>query len=151
MRTWSVYHHTIKGYEAVKDGFSWPGFFFTWIWAFVKGMVGMGFLLLGAVVVINVLNVMGQEERSPGLSLLSVLVGLATILVTGFMGNKWREKALTRKGYQLLEKVQASSPEAATSKYIGAGDIQARIDAAVKSALEQKAAEAKSGEGQKAA
>jgi Protein of unknown function (DUF2628) len=151
MRTWSVYRHPIKGYEAVKDGFSWPGFFFTWIWAFVKGLVGMGFLLLGAVVVMNILSAAGEETRNPGLSVLSVVLGLAAVLVTGFNGNKWREKALARKGYEFLEKVQADSPEAATSKYSGPGEIQAKVDAAVKAALERKAAESKSEEGKKAA
>ena len=33
MRAYQVFKHPEKGFKAVKDGFSWPGFFFTWLWS----------------------------------------------------------------------------------------------------------------------
>ena len=36
MKTFKVYEHEIYGYEAVKQGFSWPALFFGFIWALVK-------------------------------------------------------------------------------------------------------------------
>jgi hypothetical protein len=31
---------------AVKRGFSWPGFFFTWLWAFTRGLWVQGIIVL---------------------------------------------------------------------------------------------------------
>jgi len=36
MKIYEVYQHPVKGYAAVKIGFSWPGFFFGIIWALIK-------------------------------------------------------------------------------------------------------------------
>ena len=49
MRTYKIYRKDAE-VVAVKDGFSYPGFFFTWIWALVKRLwtVGLFFFLLNA-------------------------------------------------------------------------------------------------------
>ena len=31
MKQYTVFQHPTSGYEAVKNGWSWPAFFFTWI------------------------------------------------------------------------------------------------------------------------
>jgi len=36
VKTFNIYHHPIHGYEAVKVGFSWPAFFFAFIWMLLK-------------------------------------------------------------------------------------------------------------------
>ena len=36
MKTFQVYKHPIAGIEAIKVGFSFPAFFFGWIWMFIK-------------------------------------------------------------------------------------------------------------------
>ena len=38
MANYKIYYHDAFKTEAIKDTWSWPAFFFTWIWAFVKGM-----------------------------------------------------------------------------------------------------------------
>ena len=112
MRIFAVYYHPVRGYEAVKNGFSWPGFLFTWIWAFVKGLPEFAapllfvFILSGALV--------GSGRRF----LLALGVGgmLCVALVAGFRGNRWREKSLTRRGYRLMEILREKSPDAAISR-----------------------------------
>ena len=39
MKVFTVYKHESKGYEAVKVGWSWPGFFFGPWWMLVKGFL----------------------------------------------------------------------------------------------------------------
>ena len=47
MKQLDVYSHPVHGFEVVKNGFSWPGFFFTWIWMMLCRM------WVGAVVVVG--------------------------------------------------------------------------------------------------
>ncbi|MFH1007349.1 MAG: hypothetical protein V1800_07605 [Candidatus Latescibacterota bacterium] len=35
-----VFSHPVQGYEAVKEGFSYPGFLFTFVWALYKKLWG---------------------------------------------------------------------------------------------------------------
>jgi len=47
MKVFKVYKHPVSGYEAVKVGFSWPGFFWivTWLlWKRLWGIAGVWFL-----------------------------------------------------------------------------------------------------------
>jgi len=59
MKTFDLYRHPTVGYEAVKRGFSWPGFFIGAIWALSKRMWLGGTLLLIAWVIL--FGVRGEE------------------------------------------------------------------------------------------
>ncbi|MCY4487204.1 MAG: DUF2628 domain-containing protein [Deltaproteobacteria bacterium] len=45
MKKFSILRHATSGYEVVKNGWSWPAFFFTWIWAFVKKLWLIGVIV----------------------------------------------------------------------------------------------------------
>jgi hypothetical protein len=110
MKTFNVYRHPVKGNAAVKSGFSWPGFFITYIWAFFKGLVGIGLLLLLPYILTSVL----VATNLPGLVyLLGFVVFLVVALVVGFKGNEWRMNSLAKRGYELVETLQAESADAA--------------------------------------
>lgn len=140
MRTFTVYHHPVRGYEAVKKGFSWPGFFFTWVWAFVKRLVVIRLLLLIAWFVVTGLRVSSE----PGLVILGGVIAVAVSLLVGVQGNKWREKSLASRGYQPVATFQAASPDAAITKVAENTKLEAMVNAAVKDALEHKPAETRS-------
>lgn len=115
MRTFAVYHHTVKGYKAVKQGFSWPGFFFTWIWACTKDMGGVaGLVLLAQFVLIPLL----ASSSHPFPKSLAVAAPLVIVLVVGFKGNGWWRERLVEKGYELAETLQAESPTSAISRVV---------------------------------
>jgi hypothetical protein len=141
MRVFAVYHHPVRGYEAVKNGFSWPGFFFTWIWAFAKGLPGIAVLLLVACLLTQVFWVFRDLNLLP----LGVVGVLAVALVVGFQGNHWREKSLTRRGYRLMEILLEKSPDAAISKIYESTNLEKAIEAAVSRALEREGMERKRG------
>lgn len=42
MKQYKIYANPQGTYEAVKQGWSWPAFFFSFIWAMVKKMWGLG-------------------------------------------------------------------------------------------------------------
>lgn len=114
MKTFVLYHHPQLGYEAVKQGFSWPGFWFTWIWAFVKKLPGIGAALLIAVIVLPVL----LETREPALVAVGVMGTFVAVLAVGIGGNTWRENKLIRRGYKLVDTLQAENPEVAIARMI---------------------------------
>lgn len=112
MRTFAVYRHPQMGYEAVKQGFSWPGFFFTWIWAFVKKLPATGVVLLIVLLGLRLI----QETRELALTWLGLLGSIVVLLIVGFKGNEWRENKLAGRGYELAETLQAESPDAAVAR-----------------------------------
>jgi hypothetical protein len=87
----------------VKDGFCWPAFFLTPIWAFVKRL----WLCLGVLLLINgllyLLGAYADQVRSERLQALGETLSLGTMLVSGWYGNRWQRHALIRRGYRLIE------------------------------------------------
>lgn len=106
MKTYKVFE---KGAQkvAVKQGWSWPAFFFAWLWAFTKklwlpGVIGLVVLVVGALIPV-------KNAANPFL--------LITGIVFGIKGNKWWEAQLLKSGFSILGTVQAKNPaEAASSK-----------------------------------
>jgi hypothetical protein len=90
---------------AVKQGWSWPGFFLSWIWAFNKKLLLHGVICLATNVIFAAIPV--KNIMSPYFLVSGILFGLK--------GNKWREEQLLKSGYCLAGTVQAKSPAEATS------------------------------------
>mgnify|MGYP001446369007 CR=1 FL=1 len=120
MRVFKVYHHPVKGFEAVKDGFSWPAFFFVLFWMLAKRLWGPALIAFGAWVVLvtadSVVQLASRNGDSGGANLLLVLGYLAFVLVPGFKGNGWRENNLHKRGFQLRDTLQASSADDAVAQ-----------------------------------
>ncbi|MEX2499543.1 MAG: DUF2628 domain-containing protein [Wenzhouxiangellaceae bacterium] len=119
MKTFDVYKHPVLGYEAVKQGFSWPAFFFTAIWAFFKRMWGNGGVLLGVLFLLNLGAAAFWAEGSKSGAVLMDLLMVALCVFVGFKGNDWRRNDLSRRGFDRLQSVQAESPDAAVGEVAG--------------------------------
>jgi hypothetical protein len=100
--TYHVYTYPGRRPEAVKQGFSWPGFFFTWIWAVLKHLPGpaLGLLVAGLLA--------AASNMAVGIFLLG-----ASALWAGLQGNAWRGDQLTSRGYKCVAIRDASSAKAA--------------------------------------
>jgi len=96
MKKFKIYTNG-SGLVAIKQGWSWPGFCFTWIWALTKS------LWLPAIVII-IINLICL--KIPNATLIFIIAGI----VFGKKGNQWWEKSLMKKGYTELTTVQASNP-----------------------------------------
>ena len=120
MKTFRVYKHPNQGLDVVKVGFSWPAFFFAFPWLLVKRLWGFAGLWLGVFFVISLIeNLMFQPPVSVVQTMaffLGFSANFALWLVPSFMGNKWREENLSKRGYELLGTVQAETPDAAVSQ-----------------------------------
>lgn len=115
MKTYKIFKNPTGKYEAVKQGWSWPGFFFAPIWALVKQMWGLGAGIIALFIILNVTTDTNNEE----VDLLIAILKLGVGIVIGMKGNKLREDNLKKRGYQQMPQViQAGNPEAAVAQYI---------------------------------
>ncbi len=96
MTEFDIYQHPTKELEAIKFGFSWPGFFLGPIWLFVKGLWLYGLVILVAIIVVN--------TQLPELSI-AFLIGVS--VVVGLKGNGWRCALLEKHGCECLKRVEA--------------------------------------------
>lgn len=112
MTTFTVYKHPVFGYEVVKDGFSWPAFFFGWIWALVKRLWVTGVLLLVFVQPLIAFGVwaLGTSDQGPFIGLV-IVIAIPTVI--GFFGNSWRRSSLQKRGFTRLRQIQAPSADSA--------------------------------------
>ncbi|MDB6023222.1 MAG: hypothetical protein JWQ04_3079 [Pedosphaera sp.] len=117
MHSYQVFKDPMNGYKAVKLGFSWPGFFFTAIWAFGSQMWLRGLLLL--LISISLYGLTLFQSNPVFYSILSCMFGL----VVGFKGNSWRWRNLEARGYLAIGPIKARNPKDATAKVTMAGGI----------------------------
>jgi hypothetical protein len=81
-----AYFHPKKGLTQVKQGFSWPAFFFGSLWAAVRKM---WFPSFGAMMLLDValwfLTGYAEAQRAGGL----VLIGLVATLVYAYLRGRY--------------------------------------------------------------
>ena len=109
MKKFAIFQHPTLGLEAVKNGWSWPAFFFTWIWAFAKKL-----WLIGVIVFLFGILASSIPE--------AWLVGeLIISIVMGVKGNELRVKRLRDAGYEAVATVEARTPDAALAAHLASG------------------------------
>lgn len=113
MKTFDVYKHPTLGYQAVKQGFGWPAFFFTVIWAFAKNMWGLCFAFLVVISLLTLVKTAFEQEGSEGGVLVIFLARLALCIVFGVKGNDWRRGNLQKRGFEKVRTVQSETHDAA--------------------------------------
>jgi hypothetical protein len=117
MKEFAIYRNPLNQFEAVKRGFSWPGFFFTVIWAFVKKMWSVGLITIGGLFVIGfMMGLSGADETT--MTVMNNFLSLVVAVVFGVYGNKLRESNLGDRGYDPVDTVIANTPEGAISVHL---------------------------------
>lgn len=120
MKTFEIYKHPVLGIEAVKNGFSWPAFFFGIIWMLVKKLWGTAGVWFVAYIVLSLIEKVTDQSNASGsqaMVYLILAVGYFTLwLFPAFKGNQWREANLSKRGFQKIATVQAESPDAAVAQ-----------------------------------
>ncbi|MBI5136529.1 MAG: DUF2628 domain-containing protein [Nitrospirae bacterium] len=118
-RTFDVYRHPIKGYQAVKRGFSWPAFFYSFIWSLFKGLWAIAFMIFLAVVALDVVG-HSLAGAVPVAGLVTWLAQMGVAIFVGRNGNGWRREDMLGKGFVPVGTVQAGSPAKAVSQVAAA-------------------------------
>jgi len=122
MKHYKIYESSLGFKEAVKQGWSWPAFFFTFIWAFVKKLHAIGGgVLAGLFVMMMIGGAMvdsESEDSADTFTGLMMLAQIAVAVVFGVNGNLWREKNLISRAYKLLDTIEAPTDEAAIAIWL---------------------------------
>lgn len=124
MKTFKVYKHPTRGLEAVKVGFSWPGFLFGIFWMLLKKLWAASLLWFGLYIVFSLVETVTNQSEAGGAQalvyLLLVAGYIALSLIPGFQGNQWRETNLTKRGFAIVGTPQAETPDAAIANVVSA-------------------------------
>jgi hypothetical protein len=116
MKEYKIFKHPSGASEAVKEGWSWPAFFFSYIWAMVKKQWALGVgVPVGVLVFWFIVD--ATRDGSFAAALISIVLIIIDIIF-GIEGNSWREKNLISRGYELADTVTASNPEDAIALYL---------------------------------
>ena len=118
MKTYDLYRHPTLGYEAVKRGFSWPGFLISPIWVLSKRMWLGGTLLLVAWLFLIAARADADAKGDAGGALILLVVHLALAIAAGFLGNSRWARSLARRGYEHLGAGDADDPDAAVAALV---------------------------------
>lgn len=119
MRSFKVYAHPSRGMEAVKDGFSWAAFFCGFPWLLFKKLwrcAGICVLIFMMAKWIE-LSVWGSADDGTKV-VVSLIVSAVTIvlyLLPAFRGNRWLERALSKRGYEYLRTVECETAKGAVA------------------------------------
>ena len=122
MKQYKVYKHPSGSTEAVKQGWSWPGFFFIFFWSMVKKMWGLSVGVLVAFIVLGLITSAAGSGTS-GDALIKV-VGIIVSIIFGVKGNSWREKKLASRGFEQVDTVSAANPEGAIALHLKGAEPQ---------------------------
>ena len=122
MKRFEVYSHPMFGWTAVKNGFTWPGFFFTGLWMFVCRMwIGGGVVcLLGMAtpfIAAALAEALFADEETAFMMMGLIYLGIWFVLCVtiGWKGNTWRRGTLAKRGFTHVKSVQAQSADAAAA------------------------------------
>ena len=116
MKKYKIYANPQGNYEAVKQGWSWPAFFFGCIWAMVKKLWTLGITVLVAFFVVGL--VLGATGAGKGAEAMFNVLSIVLNIIFGINGNSWRENNLPKRGYEWKGTVSAENSEGAIALYI---------------------------------
>ncbi len=118
MNQYKIFRNHLGNQEAVKQGWSWPAFFFNWIWAFLKKMNALGSgVLIGSIILGMMAGAAGNGDAGDTMTGITGLAWIAVIVMFGVNGNSWREKNLLSRAYELKGTITAESDEAALAVF----------------------------------
>jgi hypothetical protein len=111
LKQYKIFKHPSGEIEAVKQGWSWPAFLFTFIWAMVKKIWGIGIGVL-------ILFVIFLSMIGTGADLFVNIISFVVSIIFGVYGNSWRENNLDSRGYEMKGTVTAATPEGAIEQFL---------------------------------
>ena len=112
MKQYKIYQHPSGTIDAVKQGWSWPAFFFPTIWLLIKRLWGLVAVLL----CLNFILYFVVETAG-----WFFLIGTLGRFVFGAFGNLWRENNLISRVFEHVGTIEADTPSAALVLYQKSG------------------------------
>lgn len=101
-----------RGAVAVKEGFNWPAFLFTFVWAlWHRAWYAALGLAVAALAMEAVLVAAGADDFT------QAAAALAYSVLVGFGANDWRRAALARRGYRAAGVIAAPDEDTALLRF----------------------------------
>jgi len=110
MKTFKIYRHPELGLQAVKVGFTWPGFLFGVIWMLICRLWIHAAVIFAIGVAITI--IIPDQPQELG-AILNFAVSMGIAYVVGMSGNQWRRDNLLKRGFQEVMAVEADNKDAA--------------------------------------
>jgi len=122
LKRFDLLEHPDGTLQAVKDGFSWPGFFFSGLWLLWHRIWGLG----SAALIIGLLvypifpsprgYIMGipYGHRFGAAEIINIFI----MVITGIQGNAWQLDALRKRGFKRVGSVDAETADGARAAHI---------------------------------
>ncbi len=132
MNIYKVYANSQGNSEAVKIGWSWTAFFFTWIWALGKKIWGLtmlttGILIMTLIVAFITVAIVPEFASKLSFEFLLIYTGyfvLGFSVLMGLNGNQWYENKLLTRGYRFRAFIMADNSKEAVTSYTQKNDDQ---------------------------
>jgi len=121
VKTFHVYLHPARGYEAVPEGACLPALCFSVFWLFFRGLaMPAAVVVIGAALLVGAELTAGRnavdEIQSWAFRLLMVAGVMALWLLPFLYGNRWRHADLLRRGFAQVACVTALSGDDAVAR-----------------------------------
>ena len=105
--------------KTIKNGWSWPAFFFSWAWAFYTQLWSIGFLLLIASAFFTIsFSILGEYQHatsgSKNIGGFLAIVWVAIRIKLGAYGNEWKRNQLEKNGFKKNSETEIISPVSST-------------------------------------
>ena len=113
MKTFKVFKHPDLGYRAVKVGFSWPGFLFAVIWLLIKKLWGHTLIVVSSIILLTLIELFFDNTQT---SVMVILLEFGVYFFVGVNGNEWQATNLQEHGFELINALEADTPDAAIGK-----------------------------------
>ncbi len=123
-KTYDILKGSAGDYVAIKQGWSWPGFCFNWIWAYRKGLHEVGSAILVATFILVMITatfflsaitagkIFLYMDNSTALtwlgyggSALLICTFISIMVWLGYQGNKLQCANLKKKGYEVVKTI----------------------------------------------
>ncbi len=152
MKTFHVYLHPARGYEAVPEGPCLPALCFSVFWLVFRGLaVPATVVLIGAALVIGAEATAGRnaagEIQSWSFRLLMIAAVLALWLLPALYGNRWRHADLLRRGFAQVACLRALSADDAVARALSLDTITSPSPGVPRASPETTAAQGRPGNG----
>jgi hypothetical protein len=128
-KIFKIYRNSTEKHVAVKQGWSWPAFFFQWYWALCKKLWATALATFSVVISVVFLAIFSLNYLADNIEISAIdtydvfiilffsLIGFALSFLYGSKGNAWRKKNLESRGFVLSDTVRAANVRTAISPY----------------------------------
>lgn len=124
LKTFEIYQRPNGAIEAVKKGWSWPGFIFVLFWAYAKRLYTIANTLLLVSIILLLFTL--DEDAKDSIYLLHALGATVAAIWFGASGNDLRRTMLTRNEYKLAGSIRAYTADDAVRSFIKNNQISDR-------------------------